>query len=111
MQAAPIAFFLIIWEVLSALLGAARLPSPTEVLWVSATSLLADPIIRAQGGGSFGYLPHIGWTFLQVALGFTGGSLVGIAAGLLVSRSRQFLGCMGVLLEFVRAIPPLIWSL
>lgn len=108
LQIAPIALFIVIWGALSALLDSTRLPSPIEVLWISATSLFADPIIRAQGGGSSGYLPHVAWTFQQVAIGLAGGSLLGIGAGLLVSRSREFLGCAGAVIEFVRAMPPLI---
>jgi len=105
---APLAFFVIAWAGLSVLLGPTRLPSPAEIVLLAASSFLADPIIRAQGGGSWGYLPHVAWTLSQFAVGFTCGAFAGIATGLFVSRSRHFVGCIGMVLEFLRAVPPLI---
>jgi ABC-type nitrate/sulfonate/bicarbonate transport system permease component len=105
---APAAIFVVGWWTLSEIVGSDLLPPPGSVIELLGSSLFSDPIIKAQGGGSWGYLPHIEWTLRQFGIGFLVGGLIGTLVGLTASRLQNLSSCAGNLLEFFRAIPPLI---
>jgi len=106
--AAPLVAFVAVWQFLSILLGQDILPRPAEVVQLWATHALDDAVIRSQGGGNYGFLPHAALTMARVAGGVAIGTATGIVlAGVLFQWSSWRRG-IEPLLESLRVIPPLI---
>lgn len=106
--AAPLAAFVAVWQLLSVMLGQDVLPQPAEVARLWVTHALDDPIIRSQGGGDYGFLPHAGLTMARVAGGVTIGTAAGVALGGALFQWPGWRGAVEPLLESLRVIPPLI---
>jgi nitrate/nitrite transport system permease protein len=100
--------FLILWQLLSLLLGAARLPGPINVIVDTWDPYISQPFFD-EGGTSKG----LGWQILislqRVALGYGLAALVGIGIGGLLGLNR-FLGKgLDPVIQVLRTVPPLAW--
>lgn len=108
-SASPALLLLASWSVASWLLGSHRLPGPLYSLRLLLTSAFSDPIISAQGGGSWGYAPHIFSTLWHVGVGASGGILLGVAIALLAAQHITSVTITNTVLELARTLPPLIF--
>jgi ABC-type nitrate/sulfonate/bicarbonate transport system permease component len=72
------------------------------------SSFLGDPIIAAQGGGEHGYLPHIVATIVNFLSGFIPGATGGFLLALAMAQYPRMLFVIEPILEFIRALPPLL---
>jgi nitrate/nitrite transport system permease protein len=100
--------FLILWQLLSLLLGVARLPGPINVIVETWDPYISQPFFD-EGGTSKG----LGWQILislqRVALGYGLAALVGIVIGGLLGLNR-FLGKgLDPVIQVLRTVPPLAW--
>jgi ABC-type nitrate/sulfonate/bicarbonate transport system permease component len=100
---------LAIWSAASWLLGSGLLPGPIRAFQLLASSAQADPVISAQGGGSYGYSPHVLSTFWHVFVGAVGGMAVGGATSIAAAQWSFTLTAADTVLEVLRTIPPLIF--
>ena len=69
---------------------------------------IQDPIIRSQGGGTHGFLPHVAATVVHVLVGVLSGASVGILVGWALAQRPVLRHHGEPLLEALRVIPPLI---
>jgi ABC-type nitrate/sulfonate/bicarbonate transport system permease component len=104
----PLIAFVAAWQLLSVMLGQDILPSPAEVARLWVTHALDDAVIRSQGGGDHGFLPHAGLTMARVAGGVTIGTVTGVAMGGALFEWSAWRRAVEPLLESLRVIPPLI---
>jgi NitT/TauT family transport system permease protein len=108
-SASPILLLFLGWGCAYLVLGRGLLPGPVSALHLLLASALSDPIISAQGGGSWGYAPHVFSTLWHVLLGAGGGILAGVTLSLLAAQWPLWLTAADTLLETIRTIPPLIF--
>jgi nitrate/nitrite transport system permease protein len=100
--------FLVLWQLLSLILGTARLPGPINVIADTWDPYITQPFFD-EGGTSKG----LGWQILlslqRVALGYGLAALVGIGVGGLLGLNR-FLGKgLDPVIQVLRTVPPLAW--
>ena len=100
--------FLLLWQLLSLILGTARLPGPINVIVDTWDPYITQPFFD-EGGTSKG----LGWQILlslqRVALGYGLAALVGIGIGGLLGLNR-FLGKgLDPVIQVLRTVPPLAW--
>ncbi|MFM1800519.1 MAG: Nitrate transport permease protein NrtB [Cyanobacteriota bacterium] len=100
--------FLLLWQLLSGLLGVERLPGPINVIMETWDPYISQPFFD-EGGTSKG----LGWQILislqRVALGYGLSALVGIAIGGVLGLNR-FLGKgFDPVIQVLRTVPPLAW--
>ncbi len=93
---------LLFWFALarSGLVGRTLLADPLEVLAVLGREF--DP----RGGQRL--LPHVLGTLGRALLGFAWGMLLGVSSGLLVGRAEGLRRASAPLVEFARAVPPIM---
>ena len=111
-QALPYLFcigaFLIAWQLLSALLGAARLPGPINVIADTWDPYISQPFFD-EGGTSKG----LGWQILislqRVAVGYGLAALVGIGIGGFLGLNRFAGKGFDPVVQVLRTVPPLAW--
>ena len=100
--------FLISWQLLSAILGAARLPGPIQVVVDTWDPYISDPFYD-NGGTSKG----LGWQILislqRVAIGYSLSGVVGIAIGGLLGLNRFIGKGFDPVIQVLRTVPPLAW--
>jgi nitrate/nitrite transport system permease protein len=100
--------FLIVWQLLSAALGAARLPGPIQVITDTWDPYIKDPFYD-EGGTSKG----LGWQILislqRVAVGYGLAAVVGIALGGLLGLNRFAGKGFDPVVQVLRTVPPLAW--
>jgi len=100
--------FLVVWQLLSAALGAARLPGPINVLIDTWDPYISQPFFD-DGGTSKG----LGWQILislqRVALGYGLAAVVGIAIGGLLGLNRFIGKGFDPVVQVLRTVPPLAW--
>jgi nitrate/nitrite transport system permease protein len=100
--------FLIVWQLLSAALGTARLPGPVNVLTDTWDPYISQPFFD-DGGTSKG----LGWQILislqRVALGYGLAAVVGIAVGGLLGLNRFIGKGLDPVIQVLRTVPPLAW--
>jgi len=100
--------FLIVWQLLSAALGAARLPGPINVLIDTWDPYISQPFFD-DGGTSKG----LGWQILislqRVAVGYGLAAVVGIAIGGLLGLNRFAGQGFDPVVQVLRTVPPLAW--
>ena len=99
--------FIIVWFVLSRLMGEFRLPDPITVireLFVTATE---SQIIAYQGAGNGGFLPHILVTTQRYALGTISGIALALVMLALCFRFVRLLKFLTPITDILKAIPPL----
>ena len=100
--------FLVAWQLLSAILGPARLPGPVNVILDTWDPYISQPFFD-DGGTSKG----LGWQLLislqRVALGYGLAAVVGVAVGGLLGLN-QFAGKgFDPVVQVLRTVPPLAW--
>lgn len=104
----PLLVFIAAWQAASTLLGEDVLPGVANVALVFVTHAAHDKIILSQGGGAWGFLPHVAATTVHVMVGVGGGALVGLLVGWLLVQLPLVRYHAEPLLEALRVIPPLI---
>jgi len=100
--------FLVAWQLLSAVLGAARLPGPINVIVDTWDPYISQPFFD-DGGTSKG----LGWQILislqRVALGYGLAAVVGITIGGLLGLNRFAGKGFDPVVQVLRTVPPLAW--
>ena len=100
--------FLIVWQLISAVLGAARLPGPINVLIDTWDPYISQPFFD-DGGTSKG----LGWQILislqRVAVGYGLSAVVGIAIGGLLGLNPFAGKGFDPVVQVLRTVPPLAW--
>ena len=101
------ALLLVVWAVLSGVLGPHRLPPPTSLWPGFIERLYESKTLAIQGGGSRGLWPHLLYTIQQTLVGGLIGTTAGVMLALAMARWRSFFYLMDVPVGTLRAIPPL----
>jgi nitrate/nitrite transport system permease protein len=100
--------FLIAWQILSGILGAARLPGPINVLVDTWDPYISQPFYD-DGGTSKG----LGWQILislqRVAVGYGLAAVVGVAIGGFLGMNRFAGKGFDPVIQVLRTVPPLAW--
>ncbi len=100
--------FLVTWQILSALLGQARLPGPINVIANTWDPYISQPFFD-EGGTSKG----LGWQILislqRVAMGYGLAALVGVAIGGFLGLNRFAGKGFDPVVQVLRTVPPLAW--
>jgi nitrate ABC transporter, permease protein len=100
--------FLVVWQILSALLGPTRLPGPVNVILATWDPYISQPFFD-DGGTSKG----LGWQILislqRVALGYGLAAVVGITIGGLLGLNRFVGKGFDPVVQVLRTVPPLAW--
>jgi nitrate/nitrite transport system permease protein len=100
--------FLLLWQMLSLILGTARLPGPINVIVDTWDPYITQPFFD-EGGTSKG----LGWQILlslqRVALGYGLAALVGIGIGGLLGLNRFIGKGLDPVIQVLRTVPPLAW--
>ncbi|MCT0225348.1 nitrate ABC transporter permease [Synechococcus sp. CS-1328] len=100
--------FLLLWQLLSALLGTSRLPGPLNVLIDTWDPYISQPFFD-DGGTSKG----LGWQILislqRVGVGYILSAVVGIAIGGLLGLNRFIGKGFDPVIQVLRTVPPLAW--
>jgi nitrate/nitrite transport system permease protein len=100
--------FLLLWQLLSLILGTARLPGPINVIVDTWDPYITQPFFD-EGGTSKG----LGWQILlslqRVALGYGLAALVGIGIGGLLGLNRFIGKGFDPVIQVLRTVPPLAW--
>ncbi len=100
--------FLIAWQIVSLVLGVARLPGPINVIVDTWDPYISQPFFD-DGGTSKG----LGWQILislqRVALGYGLAALVGIAIGGVLGLNRFIGKGLDPVIQVLRTVPPLAW--
>lgn len=100
--------FLLLWQLLSLILGTARLPGPINVIADTWDPYITQPFFD-EGGTSKG----LGWQILlslqRVALGYGLAALVGIGIGGLLGLNRFIGKGLDPVIQVLRTVPPLAW--
>ena len=100
--------FLIVWQLLSAVLGTARLPGPINVIAETWDPYISQPFFD-DGGTSKG----LGWQILislqRVAVGYGLAAVLGVAVGGLLGLNRFIGKGLDPVIQVLRTVPPLAW--
>ncbi|MFZ9174152.1 nitrate ABC transporter permease [Vulcanococcus sp.] len=100
--------FLLAWQILSGILGAARLPGPINVLVETWDPYISQPFYD-DGGTSKG----LGWQILislqRVAVGYGLAAVVGVAIGGFLGMNRFAGKGFDPVIQVLRTVPPLAW--
>jgi NitT/TauT family transport system permease protein len=101
LQLSGIIFILIIWELVTSVLGMFKwilLPPPTDVL-ISMVGMIADGslFVRAE------------WSLLRVLLGFVVAAFIAVPLGVAMGWSRKVMYIVNPVVEILRPIPPIAW--
>ncbi|MEB3300527.1 MAG: nitrate ABC transporter permease [Cyanobacteriota bacterium] len=100
--------FLLLWQLLSLVLGVSRLPGPINVVADTWNPYISQPFFD-NGGTSKG----LGWQILislqRVALGYGLAAVVGVSIGGLLGLSRFIGKGLDPVIQVLRTVPPLAW--
>jgi nitrate/nitrite transport system permease protein len=100
--------FLLVWQLLSLVLGVARLPGPVNVIADTWDPYISQPFFD-EGGTSKG----LGWQILislqRVALGYGLAAVVGVSIGGLLGLNRFIGKGLDPVIQVLRTVPPLAW--
>jgi nitrate/nitrite transport system permease protein len=100
--------FLVVWQILSLVLGTGRLPGPINVIADTWDPYISQPFFD-EGGTSKG----LGWQILislqRVAVGYGLAALVGITIGGILGLNRFFGKGFDPVIQVLRTVPPLAW--
>ncbi len=107
LKVSAIPFLILLWWLLSAILGEFRLPSPWVVFSGFFTTATASQKLAFSGAGRGGFLPHVLATLGKVTAGTILGTLVGVLLGLLMMWYRPLRSFLRLPIDGLRAIPPL----
>jgi ABC-type nitrate/sulfonate/bicarbonate transport system permease component len=100
--------FAVIWQICALIVGPNRCPDIGQTLIVFGDSFWHEPITEAQGGGANGLSTHLVSTVASFFAGLTSGSFTGFVAALSMSQYKALTLLLEPVLEFFRALPPLI---
>jgi nitrate/nitrite transport system permease protein len=111
-KAAPyvicIGAFLLIWQLLSLVLGVSRLPGPIKIVIDTWDPYISQPFFD-DGGTSKGLGLQILISLQRVALGYGLAAVVGVTIGGILGLNR-FLGKgFDPVIQVLRTVPPLAW--
>lgn len=98
---------LLIWIVLSFILGETRLPSPLKVINKFVAHAYQSPEIALQGAGTKGFLPHVFTTLFRYLIGLSTGIALSIVLLIVISRFERLHSFIVPIVDIFRAIPPL----
>jgi nitrate/nitrite transport system permease protein len=100
--------FLLVWQLLSAVLGVGRLPGPINVIVDTWDPYISHPFFD-DGGTSKG----LGWQILislqRVAVGYGLAAVVGVAIGGALGLNRFAGKGFDPVVQVLRTVPPLAW--
>ncbi|WP_216919630.1 nitrate ABC transporter permease [Synechococcus sp. CCAP 1479/9] len=100
--------FLLIWQLISLVLGVSRLPGPINVVIDTWDPYISQPFFD-DGGTSKGLGLQILISLQRVALGYGLAAVVGVTIGGLLGLNR-FLGKgFDPVIQVLRTVPPLAW--
>ncbi|MFN9872149.1 MAG: nitrate ABC transporter permease [Cyanobacteriota bacterium] len=100
--------FLLVWQLLSLLLGTGRLPGPINVVADTWDPYISQPFFD-DGGTSKGLGLQILISLQRVAAGYGLAAVVGIAIGGLLGLSRFVGKGLDPVIQVLRTVPPLAW--
>jgi nitrate/nitrite transport system permease protein len=100
--------FLLVWQLLSLLLGTGRLPGPINVVADTWDPYISQPFFD-DGGTSKGLGLQILISLQRVAAGYGLAAVVGIAIGGLLGLSRFMGKGLDPVIQVLRTVPPLAW--
>jgi nitrate/nitrite transport system permease protein len=100
--------FLLLWQLLSLILGTARLPGPINVIADTWDPYITQPFFD-EGGTSKGLGCQILLSLQRVALGYGLAALVGIGIGGLLGLNRFIGKGLDPVIQVLRTVPPLAW--
>jgi len=100
--------FLVAWQILSLLLGTARLPGPVNVIAETWDPYISQPFFD-DGGTSKGLGWQIQISLQRVAIGYGLAAIVGIAIGGLLGLNRFIGKGFDPVIQVLRTVPPLAW--
>ena len=98
---------LVLWQIMSELLGAYRLPSPISVFKGVFTTFLSSNKLSMAGAGSQGFSVHVLATFLKVTIGYVAGSVLGLLVGMLMKMFKRFYYFVHIPIDILRTVPPI----
>ena len=99
---------LVSWLLVAALLGSYRFPSPQQLLPFVFESLFSSGVIYGEGGGQYGFAPHIAATLTAFVPAVAAGTVIGLHLAAVIQFSGLFGRACEAVLEFFRTLPPLI---
>jgi len=105
----PLVTLLAVWTLAAVLLVPGSLPSPVSAVRTLFQTAVADNVIRAQGGGDGGYLPHVWSTCWHVCYGAVLGVLFGGLVSLAAARSSVCRVAFATFLKLLGGLPQLIF--
>jgi len=100
--------FLLVWQLLSQVLGVGRLPGPINVVVDTWDPYISQPFFD-DGGTSKGLGLQILISLQRVAAGYGLAAVVGIAIGGLLGLSRFMGKGLDPVIQVLRTVPPLAW--
>jgi len=100
--------FLVAWQILSLLLGTARLPGPVNVIAETWDPYISQPFFD-DGGTSKGLGWQIQISLQRVAIGYGLAAIVGIAIGGLLGLNHFIGKGFDPVIQVLRTVPPLAW--
>jgi nitrate/nitrite transport system permease protein len=100
--------FLVVWQILSLLLGVGRLPGPVNVIADTWDPYISQPFFD-EGGTSKGLGLQILISLQRVAAGYGLAAVVGIAIGGLLGLNRFVGKGLDPVIQVLRTVPPLAW--
>jgi len=100
--------FLLVWQLLSLVLGVGRLPGPINVVVDTWDPYISQPFFD-DGGTSKGLGLQILISLQRVAAGYGLAAVVGIAIGGLLGLSRFMGKGLDPVIQVLRTVPPLAW--
>ena len=100
--------FLLVWQLLSLALGAARLPGPVNVIVDTWDPYISQPFYD-DGGTSKGLGLQILISLQRVAMGYGLAAVVGIAIGGVLGMNRFIGRGFDPVIQVLRTVPPLAW--
>jgi ABC-type nitrate/sulfonate/bicarbonate transport system permease component len=107
--ALAVTLVLVLWQLAASAMGDARLPRPAVVGHTAIRTLWSDSLLAGQGAGDRGMAPHIAATagtwFISMIVGV--GSALGIVL-FMQQLSDAWSLALDQLLEFARAVPPIV---
>ena len=105
----PTLISIIVWECIAFILGKFRFPEFFDFIQYIVSSICADSIIAREGGGTYGFTPHILATIGSFASSMTVGILLGVLLAGFVYGSGFVGQIINWIVRFIGIIPPLIF--
>ena len=98
--------FVLLWIIISYLIGRERLPPPYEVIQQFFIIFKNSPVLSSRGGPA-SIIPHIQDSILKYIIGASAGIIIGISLGLLMTLNSFIYDLLILPIEGIRTIPAL----